>query len=280
MWKAVPKSSVEVGMNSVALTPDSRRTNARSASAASGLRLVSASESPVDALPDFSAIVSRTRREQVADVLREAILSGQLVQGAQLVEMKVAARLGVSRGSVREAIRELVEQGLLVSKPYGGTYVASVTERGMVELFDLRKVLERHAFRLVWPHRTATYRREFTRRHDALIAAAEEGGMSAEIRAEMHFHSTCYEFSGNSLLIEMWQMLVQRIRLGFVISQTIDRRRSFKAANARYLRCALGDDLDAMLAEADRHIEMGLSRVRRFLRRADGASTSESSEDA
>jgi DNA-binding GntR family transcriptional regulator len=242
----------------------------------SRLRLVA---SP-DTLADFTAIVSRTRREQVVDVLREAILSGQLAQGAQLVELKLAARLGVSRGSVREAIRELVEQGLLVSKPYGGTYVATVAEPGMIELFDLRKVLERHAFTLIWPHRTAAYRREFQRRHDALLVADEAGGMSAEIKAEMHFHSTSYEFCGSRLLLEMWQMLAQRIQLGFIISQTVDRRRSFKAANARYLRCALGDDLGAMLTEVDWHIDMGLRRVRRFVRRSDGAAQAERDEEA
>ena len=224
------------------------------------------------AMPDFAAIVTRTRREQVTDLLREAILSGRLAQGAQLVEMKLAAHIGVSRGSVREAIRELVEQGLLVSKPYGSTYVATITEPGMAELFDLRKVLERHAFVLAWPRRNAAYRREFTERHDALIAAAESGSTAAEIKGEMHFHSTSYEFSGNQLLLEMWSMMVQRIQLGFVISQSVDRRRSFKIANERYLRLALGDDLDTMLAEVDRHIDMGLRRVRRYVRARDTAS--------
>jgi DNA-binding GntR family transcriptional regulator len=219
-----------------------------------------------DAMAGFATIMTRTRREQVVDRLRDAILSGQLAQGTQLVELKLATRLGVSRGSIREAIRELIEQGLLVSKPYGGTYVTTIAEAEMAELFDMRKVLECHAFRLVWPHRPQAYRREFTRRHDALIVAAENGAMAAEIAAEMHFHSTSFEFSGSRLLLEMWQMLVQRIQLGFVISQSVDRRRSFKLANERYLRCALGDDLEAMLAEVDRHIDMGLQRVRRFVR--------------
>ncbi len=220
----------------------------------------------------------RTRREQVVELLRESVMSGQIAPGTQLVEMKLAARMGVSRGSVREAMRELVEQGLLVSKPYGGTFVATITEPDMAELFDMRKALERHAFRLIWPHRTAQYRKEFIRRHDELIVAAETGGMSAEIKAEMHFHSTSYEFSGNRLLLQIWEMLADRIRLGFVISQTVDKRRSFKTANARYLRCALGDDLGAMLAEVDRHIDMGLRRVRRFVRQSAG--TPRSSEDS
>jgi DNA-binding GntR family transcriptional regulator len=216
-------------------------------------------------LPHFEAVVSRTRREQVVDLLREAILSGQLVRGSQLVEMKIATRLGVSRGSLREAIRELVEQGLLVSKPYAGTFVATIAESAMAELFDLRRVLERHAFCLVWPRRSAEYRRSFVERHDALLAAAASGVVAAEVRAEMHFQSTSYEFSGNAMLLETWQMLVGRIQLGFLIAQTVDRPRAVKLANERYLRCALGDDLDAMLQELDRHIDLGLRRVRRFM---------------
>jgi DNA-binding GntR family transcriptional regulator len=222
-------------------------------------------------LPEFDAILVRTRREQVVQLLHDAIMSGQIKPGAQLVEMKLAARIGVSRGSVREAMRELVEQGLLVSKPYGGTFVATITETGMDEVFGLRKVLEQHAFRLVWEKRGETYRREFAVRHDALIATIGADDLAAEIKAEMHFHATPYEFCGNALLLEMWQMLAQRIRLAFMISQSVDRRRSFKAANERFLRTALGDDLDAMLAEVDRHITMGLRRVRRFLRMQGGA---------
>ena len=218
-------------------------------------------------LPAFEAILTRTRREQVVDLLRDAILSGQIAPGTQLVEMKLASRIGVSRGSIREAIRELVEQGLLVSKPYGGTFVATITESGMDEVFGLRKVLEQHAFRLVWPIRDAEYRREFVARHNALIAAVQTDDMALEIAAEMRFHSTSYQFSRNALLLEMWQMLAQRIQLGFIISQTVDRRRSFKNANERYLRAAIGNDLDALLIEVDRHIDMGLRRVRRFLRK-------------
>lgn len=236
-----------------------------------------------DALPAFDVILTRTRREQVVQLLRDAIMSGQIAPGTQLVEMKLAARIGVSRGSVREAIRELIEQGLLVSKPYGGTFVASITESSMDEVFGVRKVLEQHAFRLVWPHRDPEYRREFVARHDALIATIAQDDMAAEIKAEMHFHSTAYQFSRNALLLEMWHMLAQRIQLGFIISQTVDRRRSFKNANRHYLAAALGDDLDIMLAEVDRHIDMGFRRVRRFLREgaarplaADAASASPS----
>src|SRR5271165_4637628 len=105
----------------------------------------------IDALPMFNPIIANTRRAQVAETLRNAILAGEITQGTQLVEMKVAAKFGVSRSSIREAVRELVEQGLLVHRPYAGTFVARLDERSMIELFSVRCALERHAFTLLWP---------------------------------------------------------------------------------------------------------------------------------
>ena len=116
-------------------------------------------------LPEFEFVLSRTRRAQVAEVLRNAIFAGKIAPGTQLVELKLAHRLGVSRGSVREAILELVEQGLVVSKPYAGTFVSRIDETVLSELFSLRKLLDRYAFTMLWPHRADTYHTEFTARN-------------------------------------------------------------------------------------------------------------------
>src|SRR5258708_37969964 len=112
-----------------------------------------------DKLPEFELILSRTRRAQVAETLRNAIFAGSFAPGTKLVEMKLASRLGVSRGSVRETILELVEQGLLVNKPYAGTCVAHIDENALSELFSLRQILDRHGYTVLWPHRHQAYRR-------------------------------------------------------------------------------------------------------------------------
>src|SRR5438876_7962847 len=103
-----------------------------------------------DKLPEFELILSRTRRAQVAETLRNAIFAGSFAPGTKLVEMKLASRLGVSRGSVREAILELVEQGLLVNKPYAGTFVAHIDEKALSELFSLRMLLDWHCYSFLW----------------------------------------------------------------------------------------------------------------------------------
>lgn len=222
-----------------------------------------------DLLPEFGVILSRTRRSQVAETLRNAIFAGSFAPGTKLVEMKLAARLGVSRGLVREAILELVEQGLLVSKPYAGTFVAQIDEKALSELFSLRKILDRHVYALLWPHRDEIYRREFTARNRAIAEAMQTGQRTAAIKAEMHFHSYPYEFSGNSVLLEVWQLLAHRIQLCFTVSQTVVFGPAFTSENEHYLAAALGDDLDKMHAEVERHFDLGLEAVRRALKRVD-----------
>ncbi|HXP77283.1 MAG TPA: GntR family transcriptional regulator [Stellaceae bacterium] len=219
-----------------------------------------------DTLPEFDLVLTRTRRAQVAELLRDAIFSGKIAPGTQLVEMKLARRLGVSRGSVREAILELVEQGLLVSKPYAGTFVTRIEEKALSELFSLRKVLDRYAFTLLWPHRDEAYRAEFTARNRAIAEAMETGQRTAAIKAEMHFHSYPYEFCGDGMLLEVWQQLAHRIQLCFTVSQTVVFGLPFTKENQRYLSGALGNNLAAMLAQIDRHLDLGFEAVQRALK--------------
>src|ERR1700728_1076568 len=85
-----------------------------------------------------------TRRTQVVDALREAILSGELPPGSKITELDLAARFHVSRGPIREGIRELIDEGLLVSQPYTGTYVTVMDEKTIGEAYGLRRVLEKY----------------------------------------------------------------------------------------------------------------------------------------
>ena len=78
-------------------------------------------------LPNFQPVSSRTRRDQVAHTLRQAILAGQMPGGTQLVEGPLATQLGVSRGLLREALRELIESGLVINRPYAGTFVTELS---------------------------------------------------------------------------------------------------------------------------------------------------------
>lgn len=215
---------------------------------------------------EFIPLPLITRRTQVADAIRAAIISGALKPGTKVTELELAAQFGVSRGPIREAIRELVEEGLLDSRPYAGTQVSAVDERTIMEAYGLRRVLETYAFRLCWERRDSAYRDAFRRRHDALLTALEEQRIDAEIRAEIEFHSTPYEFSGDELLLRTWRQISQRIQLGFAVYQVARGGPNFRKAHERYVELALGDDLAALVREVERHIDLGLETIRDFFR--------------
>ncbi|MBI5336321.1 MAG: GntR family transcriptional regulator [Mycolicibacterium rufum] len=83
--------------------------------------------------------------------LRDAILSGQLVPGQKIVEEQLCADLGISRAPLREALRLLAQQGLVEHLPRRGSRVADWSPTDVLQLFELRHVLERHAIETALP---------------------------------------------------------------------------------------------------------------------------------
>lgn len=213
------------------------------------------------ALPEFDAVLPRTRRAQIAETLRDLILTGKIAPGSQLVEQAIASRFGVSRGSVREAIWELVDQGIATNRPYAGTFVIDIDVKTMRELYSVRGALERYCFTEIWPRRTREFRTEFEARHATLVAAIQKQDRAEAIKAEMHFHSHPYEFSQNGVLLETWHQLSKRIQLSFAVSQVHVRGEDFIEECNRYLAAAIGDDLSMIHGEIDRHLQLGMDAI-------------------
>lgn len=206
-----------------------------------------------------------TRRSQVVDALREAILSGELPPGTKITELDLAARLHVSRGPIREGIRELIDEGLLMSQPYTGTYVTVVDEKAIAEAYGLRRVLEKYAYSLVWSRRDAEFKVKLVHRYEALLAAARPGNLSGEMRAEMHFHGLPCEFSGDELLLSTWRHVARRFQVGFILHRATPEGPDSAWMHQTFLALALGDDLELMLKEVDNHIDHGLQTMQLML---------------
>jgi DNA-binding GntR family transcriptional regulator len=207
---------------------------------------------------------SETRRQQVADHLRREIVSGRRAPGSPLREVELSTSLGVSRGPIREALRELEKEGLVEVRPYAATTVARVSIEALVEVYELRSALEKKAFELLWLGRDAVYEAEFRRRHDGLVAAVGSGDGRQIVEAELHFHAYPYERCGNGLILRTWEQMSQRMQLTFLLhSGMFAAHGSYAEAHAPYLRAALGGSLDDMLAEVDRHLEVGMELIRR-----------------
>src|SRR6185503_16394649 len=107
-----------------------------------------------------------TLRAQVADRLRAAILDGDIPPGAPLVETALSEQFDISRGPLREALRQLIEEGLVVTVPYTGTHVAALSADNVREIYSLRTALEIFAIEQLWPRRDEHFRRELVKRNE------------------------------------------------------------------------------------------------------------------
>lgn len=208
-----------------------------------------------------------TLREGAADALRAAVLSGRLPPGTPVVEVALARALGISRAPLREAIRELLEEGLLVQqRAWGGVSVAPLDAVVARELYTLRTTLEIFAFECAWDRRDAAFRAALALRHGALRAAIDAGDDEASISAELALHSVVYEQAGHGLLLQAWSAIRGRLSLYWAAHHRAHGRPGPRRdAHDDYIRRAVGDDLDAMRAELRDHMQRGLVTVLRFI---------------
>jgi len=207
-----------------------------------------------------------TFRQHIAERLRAAILDGEIAPGAQLVETTLAEQFRVSRGPLREALRQLIEEGLIVTVPYTGTYVTSLSVRDVREIYSMRINLERFAFEQAWSRRDEAFEREIRRRNDVLLAAIDAGDDGASILAELDLHGFVYEASDHHLLQRTWASLRGRLQLYWAAHHRAHGIRGPRRdSHDTYVQTALGDNLQAMLDEVSGHMRRGAEQTEKFL---------------
>ena len=138
-------------------------------------------------------------REIVSDALRQAIRDGILPPGERLMEIPLAEELGVSRTPIREAIRILEQEGLIVMIPRRGTYVADMSLKDVTEVFELRSILEELA-----AERITNEEIEALEQHLVEIGNyMNENNLDKVVQADILFHEILYKASRNDRLVEM-----------------------------------------------------------------------------
>lgn len=160
----------------------------------------------------LTEIFNKSLSEQVLDALRAAILDGDLRPGTTLVETDLAARLGVSRAPLREALRILSAEGLVEAVPYHGTKVRALSRADIEEIYSLRAALETFAVQRLIHRQTPDAVEQLRVHYDAMLAAAQAGDLSKVNEADSAFHRTLITLSGHSLLLTTWNSIYMRVR--------------------------------------------------------------------
>ena len=158
-------------------------------------------------------LVPRPYRRDAAEMLRAAILDGTLASGSPLVERRIAEEMGISRAPVREALRKLEEDGLVVTLPYKGTYVTRVTPRMVDEILSLRTVLEGFAAERALSRLLSPDAARLAELQAGMVAAARREDQDAIVELHMAFHRTFYEFADHELLLQFWNTMEGQLRL-------------------------------------------------------------------
>jgi DNA-binding GntR family transcriptional regulator len=176
---------------------------------------------PVTAEP-LSNLDRSILRERALEALRSAITSGQDRPGDHLGEVELASHLGVSRGTVREALRHLQQEGLVTASNRNMLRVSTISAKEVRELFRVRAALEGLAVAeiIASPEReksVATLREALSRLTDS------HGDFAAKLEADLGFHLLLCGLSGNAMLVATWRHLEGRIRVTIMNCETADR---------------------------------------------------------
>jgi DNA-binding GntR family transcriptional regulator len=157
-----------------------------------------------------------SRRHQVVASLRQAIVSGRLRPGDRLTETDLAERLGTSRAPVREALRQLEQEGLVASQPYRATEVLGVTQEEIEEvLVPLRVTLERFAFRKALPLLTPADHAALAKLVQLMRYAGEAGDVDSLADADVRFHELVVMRADQPHCEQLWRTIEPRVRAYF-----------------------------------------------------------------
>lgn len=142
-------------------------------------------------------------RDVVFNTLRQAILRGELKPGERLLEIQLANKLGVSRTPIREAIRKLELENLVIMIPRKGAVVAEITEKSLRDVLEVRRALEELAVRLACEKMTDSDIKELIEAAKGFETALKTKDVTIYAEADVKFHDIIYRATDNQRLIQL-----------------------------------------------------------------------------
>ena len=203
--------------------------------------------------------------DQVASILRQRILNGELPPGTALQEISTASSLGVSRNTVREATRILSLEGLLKRSAHRGVSVAQLSLRDVAEIYQLRHLLEIPAVLAATPECVDVFS-DLRNSLEGYERAVEEVDWVRAVRFDLQFHTLLIRFHRNRRLETFYQKLIGELRMGMVL---VDRKHDDPGALVPVHRCIyellLAGQLQACAGVITQHLHDSESRLTQIM---------------
>lgn len=207
--------------------------------------------------------------QQTVRLIRRQIFSGILKPGDRVVEAKIAQELGISRGPVREAIKELENDGLIVSHPRKGSYVIELVDRDIEEILTLRALLEGHAVTMAIDNLKDDDIKTLEEILDDMNKHALENDVLGVAQLNMQFHEEVCKLSGHQRLHSTWKTLLGPIRMFSAMTTEF-------YTDVKVMRAHHDDLLDSLIKRDkayakdcfEKHILNSLNELLQYLSRA------------
>jgi len=159
---------------------------------------------------DLSA--TRLMSEEIADILRENIIFGNINPGEKVNEYQVAKLLNISRPPIREAFRLLVAEGLITLVPRKGAFVSKLSSREVKEIYEMKSMMESFAVRLAIPIIDEKELSELDSINDLMEEKIKQNNFKAILKLNIEFHRKIIEMSKNEKLARFYESIVLPIR--------------------------------------------------------------------
>jgi DNA-binding GntR family transcriptional regulator len=195
------------------------------------------------------------RRERVLEALREAIVVGRYEDGDRLIEDRIARELSTSRGPVREALRQLEHEGLVVSYPYRGAVVLGVSDEEVYEvLIPIRLTLERFSFTKAVERMAEPDYAELATEVWLMREPAADGDLLRCVEADIRFHEFMLSCSGQPHTTQVWRSIAPRIRAYFFRFGRHSDLGTIAVEHEQLLAALLSGDHEVLMKALERHI--------------------------
>ena len=208
----------------------------------------------------------RSLRTEAADVIRAAIVAGELPEGTRVNESRLSSQLGISRGPIREALRELEREGRLVSRPNYGTYVAHSTLEDLIEAITVRELLEPYVMERALANAPADLLRGLRAGLAEMERASKAQDREAMVRHHDDFHAEFYRHANHRLILSIYdrvrvplQSHIQLQQIGYRLPEDMPK------SHTRMLALAEAGDPAGLRLEILGHLRMNLARFTEVL---------------